>query len=87
MAEFLIKGWRLVQIVKRAVDFDTLKTLLAQLSKLFAVLAFAVTDDRSQEVGACALLHLHGAVDHVLDLLGLNWLARGRRIRRPNTRK
>ena len=87
MTILLVQRWRLVQIVEFPVDFYTLKALLAQFNKFFAELNFSVPNDRSQQIGTRPLLHLHHAVYHILDLLGLDWLTSCRGIRRADAGK
>ena len=84
MAELLVQHRRFIQLIKRTIDFDPLKPLLAQLQELFAVFAFPVADDRRKQIAARALLQRHDPVDHVLHLLRLNRQPRGGRKRRSD---
>ena len=85
MAEFLVQRRRRVQFIEFAIDLNPLKPLFAQFKELFLILAFAVTHDRGQQIGAQALFHPHDAVDHILHLLRLNRQAGGRAIGRADT--
>ncbi len=55
MAELLVECRRFVQLIKRTINFDTLKTLFAQLNEFLAVFALAVADDGGQQIGASAV--------------------------------
>ena len=72
MAQLLVQHRRFIQFKKRAVDLDALKPLFAQVDEVLAIFAFAVADDRGQQIGAGAILHCHHPVDHVLHLLRLD---------------
>ena len=48
MAEFFVERRRFVQIIKLAINFDTLKALFAQLGEFFAVLALPVAHNGCQ---------------------------------------
>ena len=87
MPELLIQNRWFVQLVKRTIHLDPLKPLLTQLKKLFAILAFAVTYYWCQQISPCIGRHRHHPVDHVLNLLGLNRLARCRTVRGSGTGK
>ncbi len=77
LAEFLVQGRRLVQVMEFAVDLDALEALLPKFQKLLAIFALAVTHDGRQQIGAGAFFHCHDPVDHVLDLLRLDRQAGG----------
>ena len=87
VAELLVQGRRVVQVVEGAVDLDPLKALAAQLGQLLLVLALAVADDGGQQIGARPFGQGHGAVDHVLHLLRLDRQAGHGGIGRPGARE
>ena len=87
MAKFFVERGRLVQIIKRTIDFDTLKALFAQLGEFFAIFPLSVAHDGRQQIAARALLHGHDPVDHILHLLGFNRQTRFRRKWRANPRE
>ena len=77
MTIFLIEGRRRIQFVKRAINFDPLKPLLAQLKEFLFILAFAIANNRRQKIAARALWDGHHLIDHILDLLRFDGLACG----------
>src|SRR6056297_66522 len=85
--EFLVKRRRLVQLVEGAVHLHPLKALLAQLKEFLAVFALPVAHDGGQKKGACALVHGHHPIHHVLHLLRFDGLAGGRAIGRARPRE
>ncbi len=87
MSKFLVECWRLIQLVERAINLYTLETLLPQFQKLFAVFAFAIPDDRREQITARALLHGHDTINHILYLLRFDRKTGRRAVGCPDTGK
>ena len=87
VTELLVQcGW-FIQLIKRAIDFDTLKALLAQLHEFFAIFTFAIPNNRRKKIAANTLFQSHDPIDHVLHLLRFNRKACCRRIGCADARK
>ena len=87
VAEFLVQGGWLVQLVELTVDLNALEALLFQLGKFLAVLTLTVAHDGGQQVGTGALLHRHDAVHHFGHLLRLDRQASRGGIRNADARE
>ena len=87
VTELLVQNRRFFQFVELAVHLHPLKALLAQIKKLFLVLALPIANDRRQQIGARPLLHRHHRIHHVLHLHGGDGQASRGRIGRANAGK
>ena len=87
MAQFLVQNRHILDLVKRPIDLDALKALLAQVDEFFTVFPFAVADDRGQQIAARALGEGHHPVNHILHLLRHDRQASGRAERGAGTGK
>ena len=72
VAELLIECRGGVELIEFPVHLHTLKSLLAQLQKLFAVFALPVTHNRREQVSARPFFKCERPVNHILHLLRLD---------------
>ena len=84
VAVFLVECRRFIQFIKRTINLDPLKPLLAQFEEFLAILALSVPDDRGKQIAARPLFKRHDPINHVLNLLCFDGQAGGRAIRRAD---
>ncbi len=85
--EIFVQTWCVFDQMQFAVDLDTLKTAFLQIRELFPVLALAAANDRGQQVQPGPLLHRHGDIDHLADILAFDRQSGRRRIGDADSRE